>query len=138
MDNASAAILGQLFGAAVAVSVGALVVQFATEKIANFKPPYGTTFLASLIGYLASYAIGFIVGFAIATNKGEASGMVMLLTLVIGFFVQATFYSFMLKSPDGVTLGYGRACIVSIIQLVIAALIIGVIVMVFAGAGARG
>ncbi|MCS1409441.1 MAG: hypothetical protein M2R45_02622 [Verrucomicrobia subdivision 3 bacterium] len=110
----SAEILGQLSGAAIAVLVGTLVVQFTTKKIANFKPPYGTTFLASLIGYLANYAIGFIVGFTITINKGEVSGMVMLLTLVIAFFVQAMFYSFMLKSPDGVTLGYRRACIACI------------------------
>lgn len=133
MDNASAAILGQLFGAAVAVGVGALIVQFMTEKLANFKPAYGSAFLASLLGYLASYAIGFIVGFAVTSNKGQTTGMVTLLTLVIGFFVQATFYSFMLKSPEGVPLGYGRACIVSLVQLIVAALLIGVIVMMFAG-----
>lgn len=137
MEHTSAAVIGQLLGATVAIGVGALVVQFATEKIANFKPPYGTTFLASLIGYLANYAISFIVGFVIVTTKGQVSGMVSLLLLVISFFVQATFYSFMLKSPDGVTLGYGRACIVSIIQLIIAALMIGVVLMMLAGAGVK-
>lgn len=137
MDHTSAAVIGQLLGVAVAIGVGSLVVQFATEKIANFKPPYGATFLASLIGYLASYAISFIVGFVIGTTKGQVSGMVSLLLLVICFFVQATFYSFMLKSPDGAPLGYGRACIVSIIQLIIAALIIAVILMMFVGAGAK-
>ena len=133
MDNASAATLGQIFGAAVGIGVGALIVQFMTEKLANFKPAYGTAFLASLLGYLAGYAIGFIVGFAVISNKGEMTSMVTLLTLVIGFFVQATFYSFVLKSPEGVALGYGRACIVSLVQLIVAALLIRVIAMMFSG-----
>jgi len=87
---------------------------------------------------VSRYAIGFIVGFAVTSSKGEITGMVTLLTLVIGFFVQATFYAFMLKSPEGITLGYGRACIVSLVQLIVAALLIGVIVIMMAGAASGG
>jgi hypothetical protein len=139
MDNATAAILGKIIGTVVAICVGALVVQFATEKLAGFKPPYGTTCLASLLGYLASYAISFIVGLAIATNKGGAAGMVEYVT-AIGFFMQAAFYSFMLKSPDGVALGYGRAFVVSFVQLTVGTFLIAFVMMMRAGAasGARG
>ena len=135
MDHPTASILGQIFGAAAAVLVGALVVQFVTDKLAGFRPPYSTVALASLLGYLGSYAIGFVVAFAITSNRGEVTGAISLVTLIIGFFVQAAFYSFMLKAPEGLPLGFGRACIVSIAQLMVAALMIGVMSMMAAGAG---
>jgi hypothetical protein len=40
----------------------------------------------------------------------------------------------MIKSPDGVTLGYGKACIVSLLQLVIAALVLGALALMLIGA----
>ncbi len=130
LTNAFAHLLGSVFGAALGVCLGALAVQFVTEKLASFKPPYTTTFLATFIGYVVNYAIGFVVGYGVIANKGQMTGMVTLLTMVIGFFVQASFYSFMVKSPDGVPLGYGRSCIVSLSQLVVTALLIGGISMI--------
>jgi ABC-type branched-subunit amino acid transport system permease subunit len=135
MSNATAAILGQVIGAALAICLGALVVQFVTVKLASFKPAYRSAFLATFIGYLVNYAIGFIVGYSVIANKGTMTSMVTLLTIVIAFFVQASFYSIMLKSPDGIPLGYGKACIVSLSQFVVAALGIGVISMILVAAG---
>jgi len=126
-----------VLGAAVTIGVGPLIVRFMTEKLANFKPAYGTAFLATLIGYLANSAIGFLIRSAIALDNGEVSGMGTLLTAVIGLLVYAAFYSFMLKSPEGTALGYGRACIVSLVMSIGTGLInavAGFIVMMFTGA----
>ena len=70
----------------------------------------------------------------IDNNKGEVTGSVTLLLLVIGFFVQAAFYSFMLKDPAGVALGYGRACLVTLIQVAVAAVALGAIYLMALGA----
>ena len=132
MDNASAAILGDIFGASISIGVGALTVQFMTEYLASFKPAFGTVFFASFIGYIASYAIGFIVGLAVISSGDKVTATVTLLTFVIGFFAQAACYSFMLKSPEGVALDYGRACIISLVQVTVTFLLIAIIRVVLA------
>lgn len=135
MDHHTALLFGRIFGAAIAVLIGALVVQFVTSKLAGFRPPYGTAALASLLGYLASYAIGFVVAFAVTSNKVEITGSITVVTLVFGFFAQAAIYSFMIKSHKGKPLGFGRACIVSIVQVVVAGLIIGAMMFMTIGTG---
>ena len=134
MEHPIAALLGTVTGIAVGIVVGAFLIQFATNWLAGFKPKYGTAILAATLGNLASFGIGFVSRIAIDNNKGEVTGSVTLLLLVIGFFVQAAFYSFMLKDPAGVALGYGRACLVTLIQVAVAAVALGAIYLMALGA----
>lgn len=46
--------------------------------------------------------------------------------MFVGLFLRATVYSLMIKNPDGVPLDFGRAGAVSLVQLVIAAVIMSV------------
>lgn len=131
--------LGRLIGAVTVVCGGALVAQFVTQKLANFKPPYGTTVLACFFGYLANLAVAFVIGTTTAMNNGQVTGTVNLLTLVVGYFAQATFHSFMLKDTEGVPLGYSRACVVSLVQYMFVAglFVLAVVVMASAAAANR-
>lgn len=134
MDNATASLLGYLFGSAVGIFLGAIIVQFAIKWLAGFKPAYSTTLLAVFVSYLACFAVGFVIGLVIGANKGEAAGGSTILILIACFFVQAGCYSMMLKSPEGVALSFGEACLVTLIQVVVAGIAIVVISLMVVGA----
>jgi hypothetical protein len=111
------------FGPPVAVAfgtfVGAFIVQFATDRVAGFRPRYGRVLLASFSALAVASVIGIIILFAADTGKEEWNATVTALLLVVSFFSYAGFYSFMLKSSDGVALGFGKACLVLLMQVLI-------------------
>lgn len=111
-------ILATILFTATPLLIGTRVVQVMTEKLAGFRPTYGTAFLATLIGYLASF-IGYPFEPRIEINL--TSNPTELRLGIIGLFVQAAFYAF-IKSPEGVHLGFGRACIISLVARVCVAL----------------
>ena len=126
MENIYAGILGSVIGAAFSIGISAFIIRFMAQKLANFKPTYNNAFLAALLGYLADWAIYFMVGFAVGSNEVERTGIVVLFTLIISFFAQAATYSFIIKGPEGATLGYQRACVIEFVEFVVFAAILWV------------
>lgn len=134
MSATTAGFIGRLFGGLITIVLGAFVVQFVTSRFAAFRPRYVTALSAAAAGWGAPLILGYFLAFATGVNLGGAEGIVTLLTCVIGFFVQAAFYTLMIKSPDGVALGFGKACMASLLQLVAAAIVIGGLTLMFLGA----
>jgi hypothetical protein len=131
-------LIGQIIGAAIGALIGALIVQLACKMVAKFKPPYGMAYKAALLGYVASVLIGFFCGFVIGASGQQFTGTTTLLLIVISFFVQAGIYASLVKHPETGAIGFGKACFVTLIQLIFGALLIGAIVLfvVAAAAGA--
>ena len=128
MENTSSAFLIYLCSTIVGIFLGALVLQFATKWVAGFKPKYPVALMAAFIGFLASFAIGFLVGFFVGmANKGQLTGTAMVFILFGGFFAQTGFYALIIKDADRKPLPYGKACLVSLIQVVFAAAILAAV-----------
>lgn len=128
-------LVGQIIGAAIGALFGAFIVQLACKMVAKFKPPYSMAYKAVFLGYIASVLVGFIVGFAIGASGQEVTGTSTVLIMVICFFVQAAIYTPLIKHPEtGDAIGFGKACLVSLIQLIFGALLIGVIVLIIMAA----
>jgi hypothetical protein len=112
-----------IFGTPVAVAfgtfLGAFIVQFATNRVAGFKPRYGRVLLASFSALAVASVMGIVILFATDAHKEEWSVAATALLLVVSFLSYAVFYSFMLKSSDGVALGFGKACLVLLMQSLI-------------------
>lgn len=105
-----------LLGAALGAFIGALIVQVATIFVGKFKPRYRTAYLAAFLGYLSSYTVGFFLGLifasmGIALNKG-----VLAFFLLVGLLIQATVYNLIIKGPQGESVNFGRACLISLVQ----------------------
>lgn len=106
-----------LLGAALGALIGALIVQVATIFIAKFKPKYKNAYLAAFLGYLSSYTIGFMLGFIFASIGIVLSRGVLAFFFIAGLLTQAAVYSLIIKGPRGESINFGKACIISLIQL---------------------
>lgn len=112
---------------------GAVIVQFATLRVAGFKPRFGVAYLAALLGAAAGLVIGFLIGFILAPEGRQGFGTMTLFSTVLGFFVQAGFYTLLLKHPETGGIIYRKACLIALIQLVIGVVVIGVIALLLLG-----
>ena len=131
-----AQILEQLIGAHIGIAIGALVgalfVQLATNWVCKFKPPYGTAYKAFLLTSLASLIIAFLVGFVgglIGIYENQKGRPPLIPLTVINLFVGAVIYGSLIKHPESGSIGFGKACLVSIFLLAIGAIIVGAIAL---------
>jgi hypothetical protein len=95
----------------VCVLVGAFIVQIATKLAAGFKPSLGNAVATVLVGLILGGIINYLLGMVIGSS-GQLIG------LVVAFLVNAFIINMMIKAPGG-QMGFGKACLVSLIQYVI-------------------
>ncbi len=112
-------LIGQLIGAAIAALLGAVILRLATRTVAGFTPLYWQAYRATYVSYAVSLVVGFVLGFMIGSAGQKIDASAIILMSVVGFFVQAAIYTAMLKGPDDANLQFGRACLVSLVQLLI-------------------
>jgi len=134
MAYAIRSLIRLIFGAAIDVLFGALIVQHATKIVAKFKPRYGMACLATFLGNVASLIVGFLIGMIVDMTGNEFTGGPMVLTMIVGFFVQAAIYGPLIKSTEGIPIGFGKACMVNLIQLIICGLMLAIVLIVMAAA----
>ena len=72
----------------------------------------------------AGYAISQVRPEYVGQQYGDFIGM------VIGFLISATMIRALIKRPDGSALGFGRACVVALVQA-----LIGLAILVVVGGG---
>jgi hypothetical protein len=130
----TATIIGQLVaktvGAAIGALIGALFIQLGTKWIAKFKPSYGTAYLAAFLGYLASFVVGVVIGLFVGMSGHSFGGSPVVLSMVIGFSVAAAIYGLLIKHPETGPIGFGKACLVALVQLLLSGVILAIIVLV--------
>lgn len=123
-----------LFAIVVMVVVGillaALVLSVAFRLAVGYMPSYlralGAVVLTWIAGAVAMVAIGMI-------NSGGTGG---LLSLAVQFLVGAAVVNYLLLAQNGSRIGFGKACVVQVIYLVIflvLALIFAALAAVFFG-----
>jgi hypothetical protein len=134
MGNTTGAWLGFLAGCLAGSFISALIIQYATKWVAGFRPSYKQALLAAFLAYIACYVIGGAIGFLIVMSGSKVSGASMVLITIAGFLVQAAFYSMMVKSPEGMALSFGKACLVCLIQIVVAGIAVAGIFLMGVGA----
>jgi hypothetical protein len=111
----------------VCVLIGALIVQLATKMAAGFKPSLGNAVATVLVGII----LGGIINYVLQMVLGSTGSLV---GLVVAFLVNAFIINMMIKAPGGGQMGFGKACLVSLVQYII--YIVLAVVIFFLGAGA--
>jgi hypothetical protein len=98
--------------------VGALFVQLGTKIVAKFTPRYWTAFWAVLFNGLVIIFTGFAYGAMVYVWDLEPERGT-LFVFAINFLAQASIHKFLLKHPETGNISYKKACLVTLIQLVL-------------------
>ena len=117
--------------------IQALVLQYATKLIINFKPSFVYAYKVSLLAYLGGFLVGFCYGFlrgllnAISNEPSDVGGNSI--AILISLVVQAATYAVLIKHPDTGPIGFGKAILVTLVQMVILLLTVGAIFILLSG-----
>jgi len=114
----------------VGVLLAALVLSVAFRLVVGYMPSYLRALGAVVLTWIAAAVAMVVVG---VVSHGGAGG---LLSLAVQFLVGAAVVNYLLLSQNGSQIGYGKACVVQLIYLVIfivLALILGAIMAVLFG-----
>lgn len=117
-------VLFNFIGAAIGAFYGALIIQLGTKVVAKFKIHYRKAYIAAFLGYAASYIVGFVLGTLFAKAGIGFNFGVILFFMTVGFLTQAAVYSLVIKTPEGDSLSFSKACLVSLIQVLAGLLLI--------------
>ena len=97
----------------VGIALAALVLSVAFRLAVGYMPSYlralGAVVLTWIAGAVAMVAIGMV-------NSGGTGGF---LSLAVQFLVGAAVVNYLLLSQNGSRIGFGKACVVQVIYLVI-------------------
>ena len=96
----------------ICILIGALIVQLATKMAAGFKPALGICVATVIVGMIA----GAIVSYVLQMLMGSTGSLI---GLVVAFLVNAFIINLMIKQPGGAQMGFGKACLVSLVQYII-------------------
>ncbi len=114
----------------VGVLLAALVLSVAFRLVVGYMPSYLRALGAVVLTWIALAVVMAILGMVTSGSMGG------LLSLVVQFLVGAAVINYLLLTQNGSKVGYGKACMVELVNMVIGivlAVIIGGIMMLFFG-----
>ena len=107
-------ILYVLVALAVAFGVGALIIMLATRLVAGFTPKFLMAVVAAIVETIAAGIISYVLNMVLGVGTLSS-----LLALVIVFVAYAAILNALVKRPGGVQMGFGKACLVTLVQIII-------------------
>lgn len=117
------------------ILVAALVLSVAFRLVVGYMPSYlrslGAVVLTAVVAVVAAVVLGMLM-------HGAASG---LLSAVVQFLVGAAVINYLLLAQNGSQIGYGKACVVELVYMVIGfvlALVVGLLLAMVFGAALFG
>jgi hypothetical protein len=127
--------LGLLVMVVGGILLGALVLCLAFRFVVGYMPSYPRSIGVILLTFVAVVVASVVFGMVL---HGGASG---LLSAVVNFLVGAAVINYLLLAQNGSQIGYGKACLVQLIYMVIGfvcALVIALIMAMVFGAAIFG
>lgn len=117
------------------VLIAALVLGLAFRLVVGYMPSYLRSLGAVLLTFVAVLVVSVVLGMILPF------GLSRLLALVAAFLVGAAVVNYLLLAKDGTQIGYGKACLVQLLYIVIEfvlALVLGLIMAMVFGAAMFG
>jgi hypothetical protein len=114
----------------VVIPLGALLLCLAFRIMVGHMPSYPRAIGVMLLTLILSLIVSLVI--ALVWNTTSAFGWSALIKLVVQFLVGSAAIHYLLPTRDGRQIGYGQACLVQLIYLVMA-VVLGVIVAVILG-----
>jgi hypothetical protein len=116
----------------VGIAVGAGILMLAARVGAGFTPKFPISVGTVIVQFIAAFIVSWLVRMALGMG-----GLASLVTLVVVFLAYAAISNALLKRPDGSQMGFGKACLVTLVQIIIQ-IILGVILAFVFGAAIFG
>jgi hypothetical protein len=113
------------------ILVGALILSVSFRLVVGFMPSYLRALAVVVLAWIATFVVSLILRMILPAAAGG------FLSLAALFLVGAAVVNYLLPAADGSQIGYGKACVVQLVYMVIGfvlALLIGFIVMSMFGA----
>ncbi len=126
------AILYVVIVIAIGIAVGAGILMLSTKLGAGFTPKFPISVATVIVEFIAAAVVSWILHMVV--GMGALSS---LLSLIVIFLVYAAIVNAMLKKPGGAQMGFGRACLVTLIEIIIE-IVLGVILAFVFGAALFG
>ncbi len=117
------------------VLIAALVLGLAFRLVVGYMPSYLRSLGAVLLTFVAVLVVSVVLGMILPF------GLSRLLALVAAFLVGAAVVNYLLLARDGSQIGYGKACLVQLVYIVIEfvlALVLGLLMAMVFGAAMFG
>ena len=117
------------------VLIAALVLGLAFRLVVGYMPSYLRSLGAVLLTFVAVLVVSVVLGMILPF------GLSRLLAVVAAFLVGAAVVNYLLLAKDGSRIGYGKACLVQLLYIVIEfvlALVLGLIMAMVFGAAMFG
>jgi len=117
------------------VLIAALVLGLAFRLVVGYMPSYLRSLGAVLLTFVAVLVVSVVLGMILPF------GLSRLLAVVAAFLVGAAVVNYLLLAKDGSQIGYGKACLVQLLYIVIEfvlALVLGLIMAMVFGAAMLG
>ncbi len=115
----------------VAIAIAAGIIMLAARIVAGFTPKFSTAAITAIVEFIAGAVVSWILRMILG-----AGGLGSLVALVVVFVVYAAIFNALVKK-DGAQVGFGKAALVTLVQLIIE-IILGVIIMFVFGAAIFG
>lgn len=110
----------------VAIAIGAVIIMLATRIVAGFMPKF---LMAAVVAVVETIAGGIVsYGLNMVMTPG---GLTSLLALVIIFLINSAVLNALLKRPDGAQVGFGKACLITLVQIIIEIVLCVILFFVF-------
>lgn len=122
------AILYFVIALAIGIAVGAGILMLAARVGAGFTPKFPISAATVVVEFIAAAIVSWILHMVL--GMGALSSLI---SLVVVFLVYAAIANAMLKRPDGGQMGFGKACLVTLVQIIIE-IVLGVILVFAFGA----
>lgn len=127
-------LIGFVIGVLIGGAIGAVILRFATRRVEGFTPRFWLAFGTALAAYFIALVVNFVVGLFLglgARAAGLQAETIRLIAMsagaVIGFLITATMIRALIKRPDGSVLGFGRACLIALVQALIGLVLLAIL-----------
>ncbi len=117
------------------ILIAALILSVSFRLVVGIMPSYLRALGAVVLTFVAVFVVSLVLGMVL---RGAGGG---LLSIIVNFLVGAAVVNYLLPAADGSQIGFGKACVVELIYMVIGivlGLIIGFIFAMVFGAAMFG
>jgi hypothetical protein len=107
-------------------AIGAGIIMLATRIVAGFTPKFLTALIVAVIETIAAGVVSWLLNMVLG-----AGGLSSLVALVVIFLVNAAVLNALAKRPDGAQIGFGKSCLVTLVQIIIEIVLCIILFFVF-------
>ena len=107
-------------------AIGAGIIMLATRIVAGFTPKFLTALIVAVIETIAAGVASWLLNMVLG-----AGGLSSLVALAVIFLINAAVLNALAKRPDGAQIGFGKSCLVTLVQIVIEIVLCIILFFVF-------